>query len=189
MKKNKARLLGASIAGIAVLGAVGGLAAAGELSPSQTPAKSESAKSKSESVSTNSAKSDVSVAASYWKFKSKKAGTCLTGGKKGSAFLSKCSGSSRYQQWHWVKSSKPYKSLKNRATGGCLETKNSKVKRPVWAGKCNGTTGEKWAWKKGKLGSPLANHELYVVAHKRGSASVYGKQAPIGSSEGKWVKP
>lgn len=85
-------------------------------------------------------------AAAYSAYKNTHSGTCLTAGKTGSVFVSRCNGSS-YQQWAvGAGDSYGYYQVKNRATGKCLMTSYAHTVNSVWASDCRVTKAQLWRW-------------------------------------------
>jgi hypothetical protein len=75
-------------------------------------------------------------AATYWTFKSKQNGKCLTGSSSGKVWVAGCNGG-KTQQWDWIGSGKIYNQLKNRSAGTCLTTDWKTYNNSLWLGSCN----------------------------------------------------
>lgn len=93
-------------------------------------------------VITGATATTAQAAPTYWKFKNRYTGDCLTAGTSGKAYMAGCS-SSTYQQWDWVGSGL-YQQVKNRATGRCLMTDYKTEVNAVWTSACKSVNGQRW---------------------------------------------
>jgi hypothetical protein len=110
----------------------------------------------------------ASAKATYWTFKNKKTGTCLTAGKVdngkdkyGKAFLRACPrNGSDYQKWDWVEVDgyPDYKYLKNKRTGLCLTARIKKVE----TAKCLARYSDEQGWLLKTQGPHLFNESWNI---------------------------
>ncbi|MCO6003678.1 RICIN domain-containing protein [Actinoallomurus purpureus] len=93
-------------------------------------------------------------AATYWTFKSRQNGRCLTGSTSGKAWVAGCTGGST-QQWDWVGSGSRYNQLKNRATGTCLTTDFKTYNNALWLSTCSSSRppGQLFGYEDGYIGA------------------------------------